>query len=42
MTQPKLSAQQIRNFLPRVPFATLLGIKLTRVHGDGVTIAQRN
>ncbi len=38
MTQPKLSAQQIRDFLPRVPFATLLGIKLTRVHGDGVTI----
>jgi uncharacterized protein (TIGR00369 family) len=38
MTQPKLSAQQIRNFLPRVPFATLLGIKLTRVHRDGVTI----
>jgi uncharacterized protein (TIGR00369 family) len=38
MSQPKLSAQQIRDFLPRVPFATLLGIKLTRVHRDGVTI----
>jgi uncharacterized protein (TIGR00369 family) len=38
MSQPKLSSQQIRDFLPRVPFATLLGIKLTRVHRDGVTI----
>jgi uncharacterized protein (TIGR00369 family) len=38
MKHPKLTAQQIRNFLLRVPFATLLGIKLTRVHRDGVTI----
>ena len=38
MNHPKLTAQQIRDFLPRVPFATLLGIKLTRVHRDGVTI----
>jgi uncharacterized protein (TIGR00369 family) len=38
MNYPKLSAQQIRDFLPRVPFATLLGIKLTRLHSDGVTI----
>jgi uncharacterized protein (TIGR00369 family) len=38
MSQAKLSPQRIRDFLPRVPFATLLGIKLTRVHRDGVTI----
>lgn len=38
MNHPKLTAQQIRDFLPRVPFAMLLGIKLTRVHNDGVTI----
>jgi uncharacterized protein (TIGR00369 family) len=38
MKHPKLTAQQIRDFLPTVPFATLLGIKLTRVHRDGVTI----
>ena len=38
MKHPKLTAQQIRDVLPRVPFATLLGIKLTRVHSDGVTI----
>ena len=38
MKHPKLTAQQIRAFLSRVPFATLLGIMLTRVHRDGVTI----
>jgi uncharacterized protein (TIGR00369 family) len=38
MKHPKLTTQQIRDFLPRVPFATLLGIKLTRVHRDGVTL----
>ena len=38
MNHAKLTAQQIRAFLPRVPFAALLGIKLTRVHRDGVTI----
>ena len=38
MKHPKLTAQQLRDFLSRVPFATLLGIKLTRVHRDGVTI----
>ena len=38
MNPPKLTAQQIRDFLPRVPFATLLGIRLTRVHRDGVTV----
>lgn len=38
MNHPKLTTQQLRNFLSRVPFARLLGIKLTRVHRDGVTI----
>jgi len=38
MKHPALTAQQIRDFLPKVPFATLLGTKLTRVHRDGVTI----
>ena len=38
MNHPKLTAKQIRNFLPRIPFNTLLGIKLSRVHSDGVTI----
>jgi uncharacterized protein (TIGR00369 family) len=38
MNHPKLKPQQIRDFLPRIPFNTLLGIKLTRVHRDGVTI----
>jgi uncharacterized protein (TIGR00369 family) len=38
MKAPKLTAQQIRDFLPRIPFNTLLGIKLTRIHRDGVTV----
>lgn len=38
MKHPKLTAKQIRDFLPRIPFNTLLGIKLTRTHSDGVTI----
>ena len=38
MKHPRLTAQQVRDFMHRVPFATLLGIKLTRVHRDGVTI----
>jgi uncharacterized protein (TIGR00369 family) len=38
MNHPKLTAQNIRNFILNVPFAGLLGIKLTRVHRDGVTI----
>lgn len=36
--QPKLKAQRARSFLPKVPFAALLGIKLTRFHRDGVTL----
>ena len=38
MKHPKLTAQKIRDFMVSVPFAVLLGIKLTRVHRDGVTI----
>ena len=38
MKHPKLTAQKIRDFMASVPFAKLLGIKLTRVHRDGVTI----
>jgi uncharacterized protein (TIGR00369 family) len=38
MKHPKLTAQKICDFILRVPFAKLLGIKLTRVHRDGVTI----
>jgi uncharacterized protein (TIGR00369 family) len=38
MKPRKLTAKQVRDFLPRIPFNTLLGIKLTRTHNDGVTI----
>jgi uncharacterized protein (TIGR00369 family) len=38
MKQAKLTARQIRDFLPKIPFNMLLGVKLTRVHRDGVTI----
>src|SRR6266478_1449159 len=38
MKQIKLTARQIRDFLPKIPFNMMLGIKLTRVHHDGVTI----
>lgn len=38
MKHPRLTAQQIRDFVVSVPFARLLGIKLTRVHRDGVTL----
>ena len=38
MKPPQLNAQQIRDFLARVPFAVLLKMKLSRVHRDGVTI----
>src|ERR1700692_1720730 len=38
MKPTKLTAQQLRRFLLKVPFAALLGIKLTRLHRDGITI----
>lgn len=38
MTTKKLTAAQIREFLPKMPFNALVGVRLTRVHSDGVTI----
>jgi len=38
MKHPKLTARQIRDFLPKIPFNMLLGVKLTRLHRDGVTV----
>jgi uncharacterized protein (TIGR00369 family) len=38
MDHAKFTAPQARRFLTKVPFAVLLGIKLTRLHRDGVTI----
>lgn len=38
MKHTKLTARQVRDFLPKIPFNRLLGVKLTRVHRDGVTI----
>ncbi len=34
----KLSVQQTRDWLSGVPFNALLGMRLRRVHGDGITI----
>lgn len=39
MRQRKLTIQQTRNLLRRVPFNTLLGMRIEEVHGDGITIA---
>jgi uncharacterized protein (TIGR00369 family) len=38
MKYPKLTARQVREFLPKIPFTMLLGVELTRVHRDGVTL----
>ena len=38
MKHTKLTARQIRAFLPKIPFSMLLGVKLARVHRDGVTV----
>ena len=38
MSNRKLTASEIREWMPRMPFNSLLGFKLTRVHADGVTI----
>lgn len=38
MKQTKLTARQIRDLLPQIPFNMLLGVKLKQVHRDGVTI----
>jgi uncharacterized protein (TIGR00369 family) len=41
MNDSKLTARQIRGSLARIPFNLLLGVKLTSLHGDGVTIECR-
>ena len=41
MKHPKLTARRIRGSLLRIPFNMLLGVKLTRLHRDGVTIECR-
>ena|SRR5882672_7293653 len=33
-----MNIRQTRNFLARVPFNTLLGMRLRRVHRDGITL----
>jgi uncharacterized protein (TIGR00369 family) len=38
LTPRTLTAAQIRAFLPKMPFNQLLGIRLTKLHADGVTI----
>lgn len=38
MSDRKLTARQLREFLPRMPFNALVGIRLTGVHADGITI----
>ncbi len=35
---PKLSVKQLRDRLPKMPFNALIGIRVLRVHPDGVTI----
>jgi acyl-CoA thioesterase len=37
--QRKLTIQETRNVLRKVPFNTLLGMRVEDVHGDGITIA---
>ena len=34
----KLTVRQISEFLPKIPFNALLGVKLSRVHRDGIAI----
>lgn len=38
MRRPKLTAREIREYLPNIPFNSLVGLKLKRLHPDGVTI----
>ena len=37
--QHKLTLQETRNLLRRVPFNALLGMRVEEVHGDGITLA---
>ena len=38
MKKPESSLRQMREFVARMPFNQLIGIRLTRLHKDGVTI----
>lgn len=38
MSLPKLTTRQLRELLPKFTFNQLLGMKITRVHPDGVTV----
>ena len=38
MKTSKLTLKQLRAFLPRIAFNNLIGLKLTRLHADGVTV----
>ena len=37
--QRRLTIQETRNLLGKVPFNALLGMRVDKVHGDGITIA---
>jgi uncharacterized protein (TIGR00369 family) len=39
LNQQKLTLQETRKLLRTVPFNSLLGMRVERVHGDGITIA---
>jgi uncharacterized protein (TIGR00369 family) len=38
MSHPKLTLGELRELLPKLPFNKLLGMKITRLHPDGVTV----
>jgi acyl-CoA thioesterase len=38
LTQRKLTAAQVRELLPKMAFNRLLGIQLTKLHRDGLTL----
>ena len=35
----KLTLEQLRTFIPRMPFNMMMGMRIDRVHDDGVTIS---
>ena len=41
MRQRKLSIRETRNILNKIPFNKLLGMKLSRIHRDGITIESK-
>lgn len=38
MSHPKLTLGQLRALLPKLPFNQLVGMKIARVHADGITV----